>query len=180
MLFFFLGPLLRLAVAVSAQEDGTQFYGYGSGVLGYPLFYSDGSAYVGIAPPSNAAFSTNITLVSQNADDGSFTAYPVDNTTSSNWTTPKLAIDNNSGAFEPVKFSSGDNATLTTTGFDLWGTLLVWVSDSREITTKWYAEPVDDRNKTWALKWNTDNSLSSTAVPVVLKNLPPSTRKARR
>ncbi|EME85940.1 uncharacterized protein MYCFIDRAFT_39676, partial [Pseudocercospora fijiensis CIRAD86] len=96
-------------------------------------------------------------------------------------TTPKLAIDNSSGAFEAVKFSSVDNATLTTTGFDLWGTLLVWVSDSGEITAKWYADPVDDQNSTWALKWNTDNSLSDSAVPVVLKSLaPPDTRKARR
>lgn len=43
MLCFFLGPLLCLAVAVSAQKDGAQFYGYGSGVLGYPVFYSDGA-----------------------------------------------------------------------------------------------------------------------------------------
>ncbi|KAF7190255.1 hypothetical protein HII31_08586, partial [Pseudocercospora fuligena] len=190
MLFFFLGPLLCLAIAVSAQEDGAQFYGYGSGVVGYPVFYSDGaypeskelhgSAYVGVAPPPNAGFSTNVTL-SQNADDGSITASPINNTTTGNWTTPKLAIDNNSGAFESVKFSSGDNATLTTTGFDLWGTLLVWVSESGDITTKWYADPFDDQNKTWALKWNTDNSLSDSAVPVVLKNLPPpTTRKARR
>ncbi|KXT07208.1 hypothetical protein AC578_2454 [Pseudocercospora eumusae] len=196
MLFFFLGPLLCLAVAVSAQEDGARFYGYGSGIPGYPVFYSDGAyseskesmmanapaggAYVGIAPPPNAGFSTNVTL-SQNADDGSITASPINSTTTGNWTTPKLAINNNSGAFESVKFSSGDNTTLTTTGFDLWGTLLVWVSDSGDIITKWYAEPVDDQKRTWALKWNTDNSLSNSAVPVVLKNLaPPSTRKSRR
>lgn len=56
-----------------------------------------------------------------------------------------------------------------------------WISDSGDITTKWYADPVDDKNQTWTLKWNTDNTLSDSAVPVVLKNLaPPTTSKARR
>ncbi|EME85941.1 uncharacterized protein MYCFIDRAFT_181823 [Pseudocercospora fijiensis CIRAD86] len=43
MLFSSIPPLLCLAVAVSAQQDGARFYGYGSGIKGYPLFYSDGA-----------------------------------------------------------------------------------------------------------------------------------------
>ena len=108
-----------------------------------------------------------------------------------------LSIDTSTGAFAAASFSAGDNATLTTTGFDLWGSLLIWVSDSGEaschvlrglravwltceqISTKWYATPVDEKNKTWVLQWNVDNAASDTAVPIVLKSQAPVGKKVR-
>lgn len=42
MLLPILGYVLYLAIATLAQEDGAQFFGYGSGIKGYPVFYSDG------------------------------------------------------------------------------------------------------------------------------------------
>ncbi|KAI5368126.1 hypothetical protein Slin15195_G032590 [Septoria linicola] len=153
--------------------------GYGRGVAGLPLIYSDGAAYLGLEPPQNASIATNVTLT-QDANDGSFAADPINSTIpSSNWTSPKLAIDTSVGAFEPVSFSVGENASLTTTGFDMWGSLLVWISDSGVISTKWYASPVDAQNKTWLLKWNVENAASETAIPIILKSLAPVDKKMR-
>lgn len=81
-----------------------------------------------------------------------------------------LFIDNTVGAFSAAGFTSIINATTTNIGFDLWGTLLVWIGDSGDITTKWYAEPVDSQNLTFVLKWNVDNVATETARPVVLKS----------
>ncbi|KAF2160970.1 hypothetical protein M409DRAFT_59494 [Zasmidium cellare ATCC 36951] len=163
--------LLYLAVCVAAA-DGARYYGYGSGIKGLPLLYADGVAYIGNLPPPDTVVATNVTL-SQGVSDGSFTASPTNQSVSSsgNWTSPKLVINNNSGAFAAAEFEANPNTTVTSTGFDNWGTMLVWISDSGDITTKWYADPVDD--DLWVLKWNVDNTASDTATPVVLKSQAP-------
>ncbi|WPA98206.1 uncharacterized protein RHO25_002818 [Cercospora beticola] len=164
--------------AVSALAHDTALWGYGFGIHGMPLFYSDGFAYLGHEAPANALVSTNISLVTISGG-GSFTAKPV-NSTLSDWTSPKLSIDNNPGALSPVSFSSGENSSLTTSGFDLWGTLLIWVSNEGAVDIKWYAEPVDAYNRTWALKWNVDNIVGNQAIPIALKTLPPSSQRRGR
>ncbi|EME47348.1 hypothetical protein DOTSEDRAFT_166318 [Dothistroma septosporum NZE10] len=162
--------LIYLCVAAVAA-DGVQFYGYGSGIKGLPLFYSDGTAYLGRSAPSHAAVATNITLV-QNASDKSFTANPTNTsiTSAGNWTSPTLFVDNSEGAFAAAGFASVANSSITNTGFEVWGTLLVWISTSGDITTKWYAEPIDSQNLTYVLKWNVDNVWTDTATPVVIKS----------
>ncbi|PPJ59302.1 hypothetical protein CBER1_04227 [Cercospora berteroae] len=166
---------LALSV-VGALAHDTALWGYGFGIHGMPLYYSDGFAYLGHEAPANSLVSTNVSFAI--SDDGSFTANPV-NSTLSDWTSPKLSIDNNPGAWSPVSFSSGENASLTTSGFDLWGTLLVWVSNEGAVDIKWYAEPVDAYNRTWALKWNVDNTVGNHATPIALKTLPPSGQRRR-
>ena len=111
--------------------------------------------------------------MTQNASDGSFTADPTNSSliNTGNWTSPSLFIDNSDGAFSAAGFTSSVNSSITNTGFDLWGTLLVWISESGDIATKWYAEPVDSQNLTFVLEWNVDNVATDTARPVVVKSL---------
>lgn len=69
--------LICLGITAVAA-DGAQFVGYGGGIKGLPLFYSDGmrpnrecmrivadqpagTAYLGLSPPPNAAIATNVT-----------------------------------------------------------------------------------------------------------------------
>ncbi|GIZ38369.1 hypothetical protein CKM354_000178700 [Cercospora kikuchii] len=167
---------LALSV-VGALGSDSALWAYGVGIHGMPLFYSDGFAYLGHEAPADAQVSTNVSFTV--SDDGSFTANPV-NSTVTDWTSPKLTIDNNPGALSPVSFTSGDNSSLTTSGFDLWGTLLIWVSSEGAVDIKWYAEPVDAYNRTWALKWNVDNTIGNQSIPIALKTLPPSSQRRRR
>ncbi|CAK4031161.1 Hypothetical predicted protein [Lecanosticta acicola] len=162
--------------ASRAAADGAEYFVYGAGSMkGQPLFYTDGGAYVGTTGPPDAGLIINITLVSQNVSDGSFTANPVNGSAAvtGNWTSPKLYINNNSGSFDAVGFTSDANTTITTTGFKQWGSRLVWVSDAGDLVSKWYAEPVNEENTTYILKWNVDNVSTDSAIPVVVKNTSP-------
>lgn len=49
MLLFILLPAFCLAVTAAAQANDTQLWGYGKGIEGLPLFYSDGMLFLLIA-----------------------------------------------------------------------------------------------------------------------------------
>ncbi|KAK4546389.1 hypothetical protein LTR36_002066 [Oleoguttula mirabilis] len=162
------------ARAVVAERDTTsigELYGYATNISGLPLFYGDGVAYIGNVRPQNISFATNVTFAEV---DEQLVASPTNLTltTDGNWTTPRLFIDQTAGAFDSAGFTTSSNTTVTTTGFTLFGTLLVWESTAGLLESKWYATPTDQEGL-WYLKWNVDNVLAMSAVPLVLKNLAP-------
>lgn len=106
--------------------------------------------------------------VAANTEGSSITASATTDT--EGWDSPKLFINNSAGAFDEVGFAAKPDESVTSTGFRVFGSMLVWAESSGDVVTKWYAERVD--NDLWVLKWNVDNESMdpAVAVPVVLKN----------
>ncbi|KAK5113712.1 hypothetical protein LTR85_010729 [Meristemomyces frigidus] len=148
MLFF-----SNLLVAVSAttsivharalvkERDTTSlgtFYAYASNISGLSLSYGDGIAYIGNVRPTDVSVATNVTFSEVNDQ---LIATSSDTTLTSNGTTPRLFIDQSVAAFVSAGFTTATNTSVTTTGFDMFGTLLVWASSAGELESKWYAAP---------------------------------------
>jgi hypothetical protein len=93
----------------------------------------------------------------------------------SNWTTPLLYINTQTGSFDSAGFVSDSNTTYTTAGFVFWGRILLFTGESVDgsVGRSFWAEPYGEEKGFWRLLWNSDNAASESAVPVVLKRQPP-------
>lgn len=91
------------------------------------------------------------------------------------WTTPRLFIDQSANAFVSAGFTTATNTSVTTMGFTMFGTLVVWESSAGDLESKWFATQTEEQGL-WILKWNVDTVIEDSAVPVALKNLPPNSK----
>lgn len=99
-----------------------------------------------------------------------FIATPSNGTLNGNASTARLYIDTSNGGFNTVGFtdSASSNSTATTSGFLIFGSLLMWKSSEGQVQSKWYASPTDVKD-VYVLKWNVDNIATESATPIVLK-----------
>ncbi|WPH03580.1 Hypothetical protein R9X50_00646200 [Acrodontium crateriforme] len=161
-------------VRTRADDDTTElgsFYAYGQNLSGLPIFFNHAIAYIGYEASSNASTVANITFTEQSANS-SLTVTP-NNTVS--LSASNFYINREAGAFSTAGFTNASTSSdsVTTTGFALYGSQLVWISDAGELEQKWWAVPTANKTNLYTLNWNVENVLSESAVPVVVKNKAP-------
>ncbi|KAF2148104.1 hypothetical protein K461DRAFT_316500 [Myriangium duriaei CBS 260.36] len=167
--------------AATTIPKTSQFWGYGIGIHGLPLFAAGTStsttwgAYIGNGTPQESTSATNITLTLQTSNH-TMQANPTGSNTTAptpNWS---LYIINGTNADEQAGFADAqnNNGSLTFTGWAIWGQFLVWVDSDGSYTSKWSAEPTDTEG-IYEVRWNSADATSDTAVPIVFKNKGPKT-----
>ena len=153
-----------------------------------------GMAYLGNGHPESISTAANLTCSSAqlpsppdrtskltqstvHIDNTAKTLISTPNNTAlaSNWTTPLLYINTQTGSFDSAGFVSDSNTTYTTAGFVFWGRILLFTGESVDgsVGRSFWAEPYGEEKGFWRLLWNSDNAASDSAVPVVLKRQPP-------
>lgn len=141
----------RVVLHSRATTSVGTLYGYGANLTGLPLFYGDGIAYLGNQPPADVVTVTNLTCEPASVlflrfeliravsitSDGALVGKTLDRSLVQPVETD-LFIDQATGAFVSAGFTAPTNTSVTITGFELFGRLLVWQSSSGEIRSKWW------------------------------------------
>ncbi|CAI6317620.1 unnamed protein product [Periconia digitata] len=169
-----LAALMPAAVFGATQRraiDGPfELWAYGTGIGGFPLFYSRGLAFAGnvsqfSANDSNAAIASFVT-----GPDNSWIASPVNATTNWNRATlfiPSTAMESSLVGFLPE--NSGGNASIETTGFSFYGTTAMKIEADGSLASGFTGLPVSD--DVIQIFWN---DTSSGQVPIALRGVAPS------
>ncbi|KAF2141092.1 uncharacterized protein K452DRAFT_288471 [Aplosporella prunicola CBS 121167] len=160
-----------------AVKSGVQLFAYGGGrddsMGGLPVFYADGTAYIGQVVPSGASVVSNITMTWTSASEA---AVINSNTTRVNWAATKyLFVDTADDAFEPLQIvATAPSDDYTNTGFVFYGSTLFRKADSGIFESLFYAK-VTTQDGLYKLAWNAAENDDADAIPVGIRTTPPST-----
>lgn len=127
-------------------------------------------AYIGLAAPSNASIVSNVTFSESTSESSVWLIDSAPNAT--NVTGLAFGIDPATDAFNPVQYVNTNSSSLTTSGFQFYGTVVFWVSSSDDWQSLFYATPTG-QDGLWALKWNSNGTSDGSSIPVTLKSLGP-------
>ncbi|KAJ4419061.1 hypothetical protein N0V82_005184 [Gnomoniopsis sp. IMI 355080] len=151
----------------SSATDAT-LYAYGTNISGYPLLYNakNGGLYVSATNDSIAGLQS----VSWDIPSISESTTTTCTALMGNGTSPGgLHLNITETGVAPVSISS--NAT---SGITLYGTQLVYLSDSVFESKFWAQETQLDGEDVYMLTWNSQNALEDGLTPLSMKTISPS------
>ncbi|RAO69441.1 uncharacterized protein BHQ10_005453 [Talaromyces amestolkiae] len=198
-------PLLAAFTALPlalAQNGNFTIYGYGTGVLGLPLFYSEGSAQLGNVSAVSGHNVSNVYCkfryltvsiwndkelnVSETTEvsieGGALLAYP--NATSTQavkhdanytWSSLQLKIPVNGGSDNNVTFVQDVDSSGAPGEWTLYGPYVFLYDSSKQLVSHFFAEPTNDKG-VFNLLWNLSEEQQAQnpdAVPVSLRTIAP-------
>ncbi|EEA21274.1 hypothetical protein TMatcc_009323 [Talaromyces marneffei ATCC 18224] len=162
-----------------AQSGNFTIYAYGTGVLGLPLFYSEGDAQLGNV---NAIPGYNVSDVYFSIESGRLLAFP--NATSTEaakhdanytWTSLQLNVPVNTSG-NTVTFTEDTGSSGGADGeWTLYGPYVFLYDSSKQLVSHFFAEPTNDAG-VFNLLWNLSEEQQAQnpdAVPVSLRTIAP-------
>jgi len=176
LLLGLMSSVAAVAVPQATPKQGQTFqlFAYGNGGFsGYPVFYHDGMAYVGLPPSSGTTTDTSITFTTDQSNPTSWSVAP--NNDSLSFTDPTHFYIVPSGAMTSTGFAIDGAAPsgAVTSGFGFMGTQVIYTTSSGDVLANFWVTPTGTENL-WQLKWNAQGSDEPGSTPATVKKVGPS------